>query len=281
VLCIMGPSRSGKSFFLNFVRLYLDNLESRVEDGMKRVEQGASGMVRESSGIPKWMTSGGDRIGGFEVKGGATAVTQGIHFWSKPYILHRNNGKKMCLLLMDTQGLWNDTMDYEFNCCIFGLSCVTSSYVIFNQKRNINSEELKRLASLSVLSKEMVSEGRKKTLQRLDVMLRDYESLCLRKDTMETCEAKRQERLQQLRTKVEEKDSFGLIESCFEKVDVMCSFDPGEDVRDADYKGLISEIKPKFLQLLSIYIERVVNEIEPLKVSGRCLKCEEFVEWDL
>lgn len=28
VLCIMGPSRSGKSFYLNFVRLYLDNLES-------------------------------------------------------------------------------------------------------------------------------------------------------------------------------------------------------------------------------------------------------------
>lgn len=154
MLCIMGPSRSGKSFFLNFVRLYLDNLESRVEDGMKRVEQGASGMVRESSGIPKWMTSGGDRISGFEVKGGATAVTQGIHFWSKPYILHRNNGKKMCLLLMDTQGLWDDTMDNDFNCCIFGLSCVSSSYVIFNQKRNINSEELKRLASLSVLSKE-------------------------------------------------------------------------------------------------------------------------------
>ena len=280
MLCIMGPSRSGKSFFLNFVRLYLDNLESRVEASLKRVEQGASSRIREN-GIPKWMTSGGDRISGFEVKGGATAVTQGIHFWSKPYTLRRSNGRKMCLLLMDTQGLWNDTMDNVFNCCIFGLSCVTSSYVIFNQKRNINSEELKRLASLFILSKEMVSEGRKKTLQRLDVMLRDYESLCLRKDTMETCEAKRQERLQQLRTKVAEKDSFGLIESCFEKVDVMCSFDPGEDVRDADYKGLISEIKPKFLQLLSIYIERVVNEVEPLKVSGRCLKCEEFVEWDL
>ena len=29
MLCIMGPSRSGKSFFLNFTRLYLDCLESR------------------------------------------------------------------------------------------------------------------------------------------------------------------------------------------------------------------------------------------------------------
>ena len=29
VLCVMGPYRSGKSFYLNFVRLYLDYLESR------------------------------------------------------------------------------------------------------------------------------------------------------------------------------------------------------------------------------------------------------------
>lgn len=28
VLCVMGPYRSGKSFYLNFMRLYLDCLES-------------------------------------------------------------------------------------------------------------------------------------------------------------------------------------------------------------------------------------------------------------
>ena len=28
VLCVMGPYKSGKSFYLNFMRLYLDYLES-------------------------------------------------------------------------------------------------------------------------------------------------------------------------------------------------------------------------------------------------------------
>ena len=244
---------------------------------MKRIEQETRD-VPKGTDVPKWMTLGGDRISGFEVRGGTTAVTQGIHFWSKPYIVNRN-GKKMCLLLMDTQGLWDDNTDNDFNCCIFGLSCVISSYVIFNQKKNINSAELKRLASLSLISKEMVSEGRKKAFQRLDIMLRDYESLSLRNDTMETSEAKRKERVSQLHSKPADKQPFGLVESCFDKVDIMCLFDPGEDVRDAGYDGLISEIKPKFLQLLSIYIQRVVNEIEPLKVNGKNLKCEEFVRW--
>ena len=43
------------------------------------------------------------------------------------------------------------------------------------------------------------------------------------------------------------------------------------------YKGLIFQIRHKFLQLLSIYIERIVKDIEPLMVDGRDLKCEELV----
>ena len=45
------------------------------------------------------------------------------------------------------------------------------------------------------------------------------------------------------------------------------------------YKGLIFQIRHKFLQLLSIYIERIVKDIEPLMVDGRDLKCEELVKW--
>lgn len=278
MLCIMGPSRSGKSMFLNFMRLYLENLESMNGRGLECVEQGRSDGKSNLSDIPGWMTSQGDRISGFEVRGGRTAVTQGIHFWKKPFIIGGRHGKKMCLLLMDTQGLWDKNTNTDFNYCIFGISCVMSSYVIFNQKKNINSEELKRLAGLSMLSKEMVSEGRKTSFQQLDILLRDYESLSLRKDTAETSILKSKERLDQMRTKVAEREAFGQVASCFKKVDVVCSFDPGEDVRDVDYDGLIREIRPKFLQLLNIYIERIVKEIEPLKIGGRYLKCGEFVK---
>ena len=278
ILCIMGPSRSGKSFFLNFVRLYLDYLESKRGKGMTRVERKASSVSSSNSEIPEWINSGGERISGFDVKGGIVAVTQGIHFWSKPYILRRDNGKEMCLLLMDTQGLWDDKMENDFNCCIFGLSCVLSSYVIFNQKKNINSMELKRLAGLSMLSKEMVSEGRKKTFQHLDIQLRDYEGFSLRKDTIETSEEKRKQRLIQLQGSVAEKESFEALKSCFDMVEVMCSFDPGDEVRDVDYQGTISDIRPKFLQLMSRYVEGIVNTIEPLKVGGRNMKCEEFAK---
>ena len=62
--------------------------------------------------------------------------------------------------------------------------------IIFNQKRNINSEALKRLSSHSMLSKEMVNDGRKKTFQQLDILLSDFENLCLRKDTAVTSEIK-------------------------------------------------------------------------------------------
>ena len=225
------------------------------------------------------MTSGGDRIRGFEVRGGLDAVTQGMNLWSKPYIIKRRDGSKMCLLLMDTQGLWDKKTVNSFNCILFGLSSVLSSYAIFNQKKNMNTEDLKKLANLSMMSKEIVSDGRKKQLQHLDVMMRDYEGYSLKMDTMETCETKRRERLNQLKTSAAEKGPFGHVQSCFQAVDIMCLIDPGEDVRDPDYDGLISEIKPKFLQLLSRHIEQVVNSIEPLKVNGQYLKGREFEKW--
>lgn len=60
---------------------------------------------------------------------------------------------------------------------------------------------------------------------------------------------------------------------------LLCLIDPGEDVRDLEYDGLISEIKPKFLQLLSQHIQQVVNAIEPLKVNGEYLKGRDFEKW--
>lgn len=229
--------------------------------------------------MPAWMTSGGARICGFEVRGGVEAVTQGIDLWSKPYIIKRRDGSKMCLILMDTQGLWDKKTLNSFNCILFGLSSVLSSYAIFNQKKNMNTEQLKQLANLAMMSKELVSDGRKRQFQHLDIMLRDYENYSLKKDTLETCEDKRRKRLNQLKTSFAERGPFEHVESCFQAVDLMCLIDPGEDVRDLEYDGLISEIKPKFLQLLSQHIQQVVNAIEPLKVNGEYLKGRDFEKW--
>ncbi|KAK8807866.1 hypothetical protein WA171_003716 [Blastocystis sp. BT1] len=103
----------------------------------------------------------------------------------------------------------------------------------------------------------MVNDGRKKTFQQLDILLSDIENLCLRKEIAATSEIKIKN----------ERESLGQVKSCFDKVDIVCSFDPGEDIRH------------KFLQLLSIYIERIVKDIEPLMVDGRDLKCEELVKF--
>lgn len=206
-------------------------------------------------------------------------MTQGIDLWSKPYIIKRRDGSKMCLILMDTQGLWDKKTLNSFNCILFGLSSVLSSYAIFNQKKNMNTEQLKQLANLAMMSKELVSDGRKRQFQHLDIMLRDYENYSLKKDTLETCEDKRRKRLNQLKTSFAERGPFEHVESCFQAVDLMCLIDPGEDVRDLEYDGLISEIKPKFLQLLSQHIQQVVNAIEPLKVNGEYLKGRDFEKW--
>lgn len=81
-------------------------------------------------GIPRWMTAAGNTIDAFEkekinafsISAGPTRNTRGVLFWDKPYVITQKNGERMCVLLMDTQGLWDAETKNEFNCSIFGLS---------------------------------------------------------------------------------------------------------------------------------------------------------------
>ena len=133
-------------------------------------------------GIPRWMTAAGNTIDAFEkekiqafsISAGTTRNTRGLLFWDKPYVITQKNGERMCVLLMDTQGLWDAETKNEFNCSIFGLSSLLSSCVIFNQKGNINTDQLKSFSVLSKFSKD-VSKDSGKPFQHLDILLRDYE----------------------------------------------------------------------------------------------------------
>ena len=150
----MGASRGGKSFFINLVLRYLRDLAGKFEivhhlsiiDGGKPCE--------DRNTIPEWMFKEGEimdgycketygnipnksttEIRGVSVSGGEKPNTTGIDFWKQLFIIPDNNPnnphKKMCILIMDTQGLWDLETNDKCNMSIFGLSCVLSSYLIF------------------------------------------------------------------------------------------------------------------------------------------------------
>ena len=64
---------------------------------------------------------------------------------SKPFILKQSNGKELAVILMDTQGLFDDQSDQRDWSTIVGLSLLISSCLIVNVFNDISDDILTTL----------------------------------------------------------------------------------------------------------------------------------------
>ena len=246
------------------------------------IENGVVDTEPNEDGVPKWMTSIGDTIDIFEmektrvfsISPGMKGNTQGIVLLSHPYVITKSDGEKMCLLIMDTQGL-SANGDNKFNSSVFGLSCLLSSYVIYSQKGNINTDQLKQLLSLCAFAK-----GDGQPFQHMDLLMRDYENYAKRDDVAKGIEMSEERLKSMLEGGIEGPIAKGITE-CFSEFDVFCFPTPGEEVMDSEYDGAIGDIKPRFMRFLSYYIDRIIQSIQPRRLGDEVMTGKRFVEWEI
>lgn len=239
-------------------------------------------------GIPKWMVEEGEFVDGyvngdasmsshgFSVSPGTIPNTKGILLWDEPLIIHNRNGREMCLLIMDTQGLWDYDTPNEFNVCIFGLSSILSSFLIFNSKGFFNTEQLKTFSNLSEFSKGVASQM--KSFQQLDFLIRDFTDYNTDTDDRKKASVYNAEQLNRLRLKPQTKKEVERIESCFEQFDLLCLPRPG-DIDVTNYNGSIKKISPLFMCILSDYIVHIMESVHPRRINGEELTVEAFAQF--
>ena len=233
-------------------------------------------MKAEGEYIDGFRTKEGKQIStGFSVSSGNERNTTGILFWNRPFVIERDH-QRICILIMDTQGLWDPETGNELNTCIFGLSAVLSSYLIFNTKGTLNSEQFKQLARLSEFSRG-VAEGKEKGFQHLHLLCRVYAEYDLSYDDLRMGLKRISDCKEEIQTKPAFKDSYTTIANCFEEFDVFCLPRPG-DIDDKGYDGSLVKIKSLFMQMLGYYIEQIVKTIQPRRINGRIVTCEMFKE---
>ena len=88
---------------------------------------------------------------GFSHRGGSDRNTEGIWLWSEPFIIPNEfvPGGELCLLLMDTQGMFDGQTTQMLTTSIFGLSTLLSSYQIYNIEKRLQEDHLQHLALFS------------------------------------------------------------------------------------------------------------------------------------
>jgi atlastin len=110
---VAGEFRKGKSFILNFFLRYLTHYFGGNNSSMD------------------WLDPDFPLASRFSVKRGSSTHTKGILLWSKPFLVRNpQTGEEIALLLMDTQGSYDDESSLQENAIIFSLSTMLSSTLV-------------------------------------------------------------------------------------------------------------------------------------------------------
>ena len=98
--------------------------------------------------IPKWLSGDGCISNGFQFQSGEKGVTNGISMWSEVFLIN-HNGKQMYVVLLDSQGLYDNGKKKDMDKCIFGMTTFLSSFQIFNFCKHLNTLLFDSLSGLS------------------------------------------------------------------------------------------------------------------------------------
>jgi atlastin len=175
VVSVVGAFRTGKSFLLT---LFLRYLRARSEHSSS-----GGGNGDWDNDVENWLHAEGDSVlegnnnkrggggggggdndedptssstsaaagsGGFAWRGGQERMTTGIWMWSEPFTHYcAAAGKEVAVLLMDTQGMFDNETTMNLTAQIFGISTLVSSFQIYNVQNSIGEDKLMHLALFS------------------------------------------------------------------------------------------------------------------------------------
>lgn len=165
VVSVVGAFRTGKSFLLTFLLRYLRHGSDldESEDWMA-----AAGDLREGNINEKVLAGDAGRSNvesSFQWRAGKERTTTGIWMWSEPFVRRVANGEEVAVLLMDTQGMFDNETSMNLTACIFGLSTLLSSYQIYNVQNRIQEDNLQHLALFSEYGRIALAGDAGKQLQ--------------------------------------------------------------------------------------------------------------------
>eukprot|EP00929_Paragymnodinium_shiwhaense_P114657 TRINITY_DN83120_c0_g1_i1.p1 TRINITY_DN83120_c0_g1~~TRINITY_DN83120_c0_g1_i1.p1 ORF type:complete len:593 (-),score=195.31 TRINITY_DN83120_c0_g1_i1:352-2130(-) len=287
VVSVMGAFRTGKSFvldlFLRFLR-YEENCrrEGREPEQWFWKERGEDDDDDTTFKLPEWMTATGDKVdgtkdddsSGFRFKGGMDRCTTGIWVWSQPFI-RKVNGEDVALIIMDTQGAWDNEMTKEQSATIFGLTAVLSSKQIYNVNMQIQEDKVECLAYFmfvaeSALKKGQSADNKEAAFQHLDFLIRDWRNY-RDADSIAKCREMMNEHLAKHTDpdRLRQKDTATALRAMFQNLGCFGLPHPGRKIEKESWTGDVKDLERDFVRFVDIYIREVfTTNLKTKKILG-------------
>lgn len=234
-----------------------------------------NGFQYEKKDVTNWLEKGGDVVGGFSWRNGPDRETTGILMWSHIF-LHNQGREKIAIILLDTQGVFDNpstAKDCEF---IFALSTLLSSVQIYNISQNIQESDLQHLQIFTEYGRMSDS----KPLQRLQFLIRDWGYEYKHKygamggrALLNECLKVTDEQKEELKSVREH------LKSCFSEIDCFLMPHPGLKVSSkACFRGQLDHIEDEFKGNLK---DLVVSLLSPRKLTVKVMDGQQICAGEL
>ncbi|TSP25404.1 Atlastin-3 [Bagarius yarrelli] len=260
VLSVAGAFRKGKSFLLDFMLRYLHRKPGQ-----------------------EWLGQEDEPLTGFSWRGGSEPETTGIQLWNEVFTVRKNNGKEVAVLLMDTQGAFDNQSTVKDCATIFALSTMTSSVQIYNLSQNIQEDDLQQLQLFTEYGRLAMDEIFLKPFQSLMFLIRDWSfpyeySYGLKGgsqflDKRLQVKASQHEELQTVRKH---------IHSCFTSISCFLLPHPGLKVATSpSFQGQLCDVAPEFKTELCNLIPTLLDpeRLAVKEINGNRVTCRGLLEY--
>eukprot|EP01029_Cantina_marsupialis_P027879 TRINITY_DN774121_c0_g1_i1.p1 TRINITY_DN774121_c0_g1~~TRINITY_DN774121_c0_g1_i1.p1 ORF type:complete len:541 (-),score=160.91 TRINITY_DN774121_c0_g1_i1:588-2156(-) len=275
VISVVGRFRSGKSFLLDFFVKWLRYHNCEVDQS----QNGSDWMLRNG----KHLDGYDDAAHGFSWKTGRDRHTTGIWIWNEPFFVkHKETGEKLAVLLVDTQGMFDNQTSQMLTACIFALGALISSFQIFNLSKQIGEDNLMQLSYFSEYGKQALrhhkvcdDQKKCKPFQSLGFLVRDAPEYIFEEGTVEEQIAAMDTDLKTALSadfNEEVRDTRDQIQGLFDEISCFMLPYPGRVVERKSFTGDIEELDEDFLSLLRRYVETVFTEkLQPKTFFGNAV----------
>lgn len=271
-----GTFREGKSFILDCFLRYLYHLECTDEDDLV-LEHAVDTSFMDDCNLTESLPDGSAI---FETRSSTDRVTQGIWFYSRPFVIRTASDQKVAVLLMDTQGLFDTAASSALDAPIFALSLLLSSKQIINKRGQFTTNDWQLLNLFTEFANEIVRRLHRgqdpellgeKAFQELEFLSRDFQNFQMRFDDVGTedehglkitterflahCTEASNEYLDKMtaqmmkhHTAISER-----IHGLYQKISCTCLTHPGEKMTHPRWKGDSAALSDTFRALVANY----------------------------
>ena len=253
VIIINGALRTGKSFFSNFIIRHLLDLENNNNS--------------DNTMLTDYFTS----------RRGKNIQTLGVWVLNKIFI--RNN---KAILLMDTQGVFDQELNQAMTVALISLSTIISSYQIYNLDKRIQEDYLCNMANFSSYTSSISNINKQKKIgNTLCLLVRDWEhfdnNFDMDKCNIETDTYRRELLCDTSMLTEEQKETRQKIFNIYNNVLVRLCPHPGHLVTENKFSGRLTDVRQDFKLHVGDIINRMLLSIKPKKIlNGQYLLCRDF-----